>query len=233
MPPANDLLKIAGKSPSDYPPSNMQPTPFCKYDLSHLQQFDDQFVIGPIQDDEALFLYATIRGIRIKTVLELGGLDGYSARNFLKAVGSDGRVFTCDIHPVAQQAPNHHVIIKDCTQLTPDDLLGAQPGLIFFDCHEYDAQIACFHRLLEHNLITDSTVLALHDTHLHPEKYVDWAYPTEGGFVHQAVERRMVMYFAELGYHAFMLHTHPSAHSPTFPFRHGVTLMQKWSPLVR
>ncbi len=57
-----------------------------KYDLSHLIQNENQDVWGPIQDDEALFLYGLIRTARIKTILEIGGLNGYSSMNFLKAL---------------------------------------------------------------------------------------------------------------------------------------------------
>jgi predicted O-methyltransferase YrrM len=57
------------------------------FDLSHLVQPRSQAVGGPIQDDEALLLYAIVRVMRLRTILEIGGLDGYSARNFLKAVG--------------------------------------------------------------------------------------------------------------------------------------------------
>ena len=57
-----------------------------KYDLNHLTQEDNQIVVGPIQDDEALFLYSLIRVKRIKCVLEIGGLNGYSSINFIKAM---------------------------------------------------------------------------------------------------------------------------------------------------
>ena len=57
-----------------------------KYDFSHLIQSPDQMVNGPIQDDEALMLYAVVRTMRLRRVLELGGLSGYSARNFLSAL---------------------------------------------------------------------------------------------------------------------------------------------------
>ena len=83
------------------------------YNLEHLTQEDRQEVSGPIQDDEALFMYAIIRGMQIETVLEIGGLNGYSARNFLAAVGPEGTVFTCDVNPVAQIANNHVVLIKN------------------------------------------------------------------------------------------------------------------------
>jgi hypothetical protein len=81
-------------------------------------------------------------------------------------------------------------------------------------------------------IVTDHTILALHDTNLHPAKHVDWAYPVEGGYVHQDVERRLVNTFSENGYHSFMLHTNNNKHDCSFPFRHGITLMQKWKYLT-
>ncbi len=203
-----------------------------KYDLSHLTQFRDQHVIGPIQDDEALFLYALIKGMKISTVLELGGLEGYSAKNFLNAIGSAGVLFTCDTNPVASQAPNHRIITKDCATIDLDDLDQMRVELVFFDCHEYGAQMSCYHSLRQLDLIDDRTILALHDTNTHPCRHVDWAYPVEAGYIHQATERRMVNAFVELGYHAFCLHTSSEKHSPAFPFRHGLTLMQKWTPFA-
>ena len=44
-----------------------------KYNFDHLIQSDKQDVLGPIQDDEALFLYSIIRGCRLSRVLEIGG----------------------------------------------------------------------------------------------------------------------------------------------------------------
>ena len=64
------------------------------YDLSHLTQPDDQVVVGPVQDDEALLLFALVRCMRLRRILEVGGLDGYSARNFLRAMGRGGTLYT-------------------------------------------------------------------------------------------------------------------------------------------
>lgn len=48
-----------------------------------------------LQDDEALLLYAVVRGMRLSRILEVGGLDGYSARNFLQAMEpTQGMVYT-------------------------------------------------------------------------------------------------------------------------------------------
>jgi predicted O-methyltransferase YrrM len=203
-----------------------------KYDLSHLTQPDEQAVFGPIQDDEALFLYAAIRGLRVKTVFEVGGLHGYSAENFLKAVGDDGLVFTCDFEPVPKRAKNHVVIQKDAAALTAADLRNKKIELVFFDCHDYEVQMAVFDRLLKKKLIDDETILALHDTNLHPAHIIVHAYELPGGgWVHQPAERRMVNEFAARGYHAFSLHPKLDKHSKRFPFRHGLTLMQKYRPL--
>lgn len=204
----------------------------ASYDLSHLTQPESQDVSGPIQDDEALFLYALIRGMRLKTIFELGGLNGYSAINFLKAVGSEGVVFTCDINQVVSQSRNHIVITKNAMDVTVSDLDGTLVELIFFDCHVYKEQMFLFSRLRDFGVVDDKTIIALHDTNTHPFKTADWSYPIkDGGYVHQPAERKMVNDFVTMGYHAFCLHTTPSKHSSAFPVRHGLTVMSRFTPL--
>ena len=66
-----------------------------KYDISHLTQETD-VVFGPIQDDEALFLYYLIKICGIKYIIEVGGLHGYSSLNFLQALADEGRLITVD-----------------------------------------------------------------------------------------------------------------------------------------
>jgi hypothetical protein len=199
------------------------------YDLSHLTQPEPQVLIGPIQDDEALFLYALIRIKRSRRILEIGGLGGYSAQNFLKAVGHEGTVFTVDFGPVTKIASNHVPLQKDCKDLTAEDVGNLPLDLIFFDCHAYDPQMAAYDRMREQGVITDTTMLALHDTNLHPEKFLSWAYPLDDGWVHQPVERAMVNAFHEMGYDALALNTEMNQHTPEFPMRHGLTVMQKFA----
>jgi hypothetical protein len=50
--------------------------------------------------------------------------------------------------------------------------------------------------------------------------------------VHQPSERQLVNYFAELGYHALCFHTNIEDHNEQLPFRHGITLMKKFEPLL-
>jgi predicted O-methyltransferase YrrM len=203
------------------------------YNLLHLTQDESENVCGPIQDTEALFLYSVVRGMRLRTILEIGGQTGYSARNFLTAFAEPEKstMFTVDIEHVPQLAENHKVIIKDAMELTCEDLENKVLDMIFFDCHCYDVQMKVYYRLVENGMITDKTVLALHDTNTHPYQSIDWAYETEDGWIHQRPEREMVNEFVKMGYHAFNLHTQPDRHNEKMPLRHGVTLMQKFQEL--
>lgn len=210
-----------------------------KYDFSHLTQPLNQKVGGPIQDDEALLLYSVVRGMRVRRVLEIGGLGGYSARNFLQALkwDVDTAVYTVDINPVNSQASNHFTIQKDVAKLQAEDVHNKPLDLVFFDCHVLGAQMNMFVSFVNKGLITDDTIIALHDTNLHPRKTAKWSYAIsdnngDAGFVHQDVERKMVNELRKnFGYDAFCLHTRMARHDEILPTRHGVTLMKKFVEL--
>ena len=203
-----------------------------KYDLAHLVQPPSQRATGPIQDDEALFLFSIVRGVRARRVLEIGGLHGYSARNFLAATaifGGQGAVFTVDVNPVRSQGARHTCIQKNALNLTAGDVGGKPVDLVFFDAHTM-AQLDMYHAFVAHGIITDATILALHDTCLHPKqsRHGHAAFiPEAGGYEHQWVERQMVNVFqGELGYDVFHLHT-LLLREPSIPYRHGVSVCQK------
>lgn len=207
-----------------------------QYNLEHLTQDDSQAVVGPIQDDEALVLFSIIRGKRISTVLEIGGLNGYSAQNFIEAVSviPDSYVFTCDINEVPKLSDNHITIKKNVLHLTNEDLLGKKIELLFFDCHSM-FQMNAFRYLREKGLITDETVICLHDTNLHYDPYC----PKIGGYsktnqawIHQPVERKITNLLKKEGYDIFLVHTTRDKHSKEFPMRHGLALCQKFVELV-
>ena len=174
-----------------------------KYNLEHLTQPENQNVWGPIQDDEALFLYSIIRGCRLQRILEIGGLNGYSAKNFLQALEytTNGVLYTCDINPVNILAKNHKVIIKNALELTIDELDNLPLDLIFFDCHDM-VQMEIYCKFVNYGIINDNTVIALHDTNLHYPPYQQWGVyiPEENGYAHQPVERNMVNIFKSIGY---------------------------------
>jgi hypothetical protein len=197
------------------------------FDLSHLTQPANEAVMGPIQDSEALLLYALIRVMRLRTILELGMGHGYSATNFLKAVGPKGIVYSCDYAETHPLASNHRTIAKDAKDLTSADVDDKRLDLMFFDCHDYKASLAAFGTLLFCGNITNHTILAIHDTNLHPVKFNAASYRIEGGFVHQPTERKLVKHFKDLGYDAVCFHTEMDRHDDELPYRHGLTIMQK------
>ena len=199
-----------------------------EYQLSHLSQSPSQEVLGPIQDDEALLLFSIIRTMRLHNIVEIGGLSGYSAKNFSEAI-IDGKIYTVDISPVIKVADNHVVIVKDCKLITKEDIPD-KIDMIFFDAHVYDEQISFYDTLNSNGIIDDSVVLAFHDTNLHPHKVCDSYYlPNERGWCHQPVERNLVEYFKNLGFDALCFHTNLT--EITIPFRHGLTIMKKYKSL--
>lgn len=203
-----------------------------KYNIEHLTQKEDQAVIGPLQDDEALLLYAMIRVTRIKNIIEVGFGQGHSARNFLKAVGLDGKVVSIDSSRAYQLSPNHTPILQNAENVEALDIPFTKADLVFYDCHHYNAQMSLHKKLLESNIITDDTILALHDTGLHPYKVVDWSYEIDGGWIHQAVERRMVNTLKSQGWDAICLDTKKEDYNCELLYRHGITIMKKFKQLI-
>lgn len=187
-----------------------------KYNLDHLVQPDAQMVCGPIQDDEALLLYALVKTMRMKRILEVGGLDGYSARNFLASMEEGGTLHTVDVNPVRKLSKNHHVINKDIIDVTADDMPKRPLDMVFFDCH-HPGQMVLYHRLLAAGTINRSTFIALHDTAVH---YDHRGRPR----VHQLVEREMTVAFGKMGYQVLCLNPKKENMDGSIPFRHGLSL---------
>ena len=117
--------------------------------------------MGPeIQADDVLILSALIRAFKVKTVLELGGLGGFSARCFC---GAGAKVWSIDINPFRINDQNHIMITKNVADLRPEEI-GEKLDMVFFDAHCYGEQTECLRRFKEASLITDSSLLVFHDT---------------------------------------------------------------------
>ena len=218
-----------------------------KYELSHLTQPDSQDVCGPIQDDEALFLYSLIRVKRISSVLEIGGLGGYSATNFVKAMAMSpggGQMYTIDVNPVSSVANNHYILVKDAQYVNCSDFGGILSlGMVFYDCHNYDIQQGLHVRLRSCGIITDQTVVVMHDTGMWPNKCAGTTIccqsslvPGARGYAHQISERQMVNRFSSMGYHCVNFFTDIDAHTEqldNLPFRHGLSVcsMEHYLPV--
>jgi predicted O-methyltransferase YrrM len=194
------------------------------YNLSHLTQPPSQDLLGPIQDDEALVLYSIIRTSRLEKVIEIGGLSGYSAKNFLEA---GTKVYTIDINPVPNMGPNHITIIKSAADVTKEEI-GERVDMVFFDCHHYEASLSFFNNMIEGGIIDDDTILVLHDTNLHYNQITQGSFYNGEGWVHQVAERELTNHFFDLGYQVLSLGTKPHSHNETFPYRHGLTICKKF-----
>lgn len=195
--------------------------------LSHLTH-PDQRHWEAIQDDEALMLFAVVRGCRFKRILEIGGYKGYSAKNFCEAASifPDSVVYSLDINDMVCVAENHRTIKLDVVDLKPHHVDNIALDLIFFDCH-VDGQFIALESLKP--LITEDTVIALHDTNYQYRQFTGEA--LEAPRLHQIVEPMLVNHLHKMGYDAFSIRTLAKDHSEQFPHRHGLTLMQKYREL--
>jgi len=216
---------------------------YAKYDLSHLKQKTSE-IYGPIQDDEALFLFALIKVMCLRHIVEIGGLFGYSAANFIKAIPSDGSVVTVDPAFQPSETPGvgckiddsrHSLVAKFAHEVVQEDLNIPHIDLVFFDCHNFDSQLMFFKKF-DGTLISRDTILALHDTGTHPIHY-----KRRGGFLEgeefgnygslpicNKVERSLSNTFMDMGYSPFHLHVN-NKKMPTdsCKLRHGLTILSK------
>jgi predicted O-methyltransferase YrrM len=211
-------------------------------DLEHLSAFSET-AHGPLQRDEALFLYSLVRVIRPQTIVEIGFLQGHSALNFLKALDDDGRVYTFDIDERclarAEQRfgdePRLVFRLRSQDALTSEDIDGRKADLVFLDAsHDLDLNRKTFERLLP--LMTDRAILAVHDTGTVPRDVVPeghWWLQTDAGWVGD--EREVLP--EEREFVNWILDSHPDfaeihLHSRR-TLRLGLTLVQRSAPLPR
>lgn len=209
------------------------------YDLKHLTQTSTE-VFGPIQDDEALLLYSLVRVIGAKYIVEIGGLFGYSAQNFCKAIPDDGKVIIVDPNfGYKHSLPLHkHTLIKKLAhQVNISDLNIPRIDILFFDCHVLDSQMKFFDNVQP--LLNQNTIIVLHDTGTRPINYGKDHYvsDTDGvygnnGFFPISTEREMSNAFMELGYYPLQLHANNNDLPDYIKIRHGLTLLQKPIKLI-
>jgi hypothetical protein len=187
------------------------------YDLSHLTQ-DTRRVYGPIQDDEALLLYALVRCLGVRVVIEAGGQTGYSARNFL-AAGAD--VVSIDINPMQVLDEERHTFVHSSIGAVGMHQL-PRCDLVFYDSHAEEEQYGFHKRAVAAGVINSRTTVVVHDTGLHSQQFVPWAVQCNLGWAHQPAERRFTERLVADGWQR--VHVHDDAASEP---RHGLTILQR------
>ena len=143
---------------------------------------------------------------------QVGGRSGYSARNFVAATSKSvlPAVFTVDLEAVPSVAPNHVTLKKDAAALTPADVQGRVIDLLFLDAHISPAHMALLGRLSAAGVVTEATIVAVHDTNFHFFPHLDG---TVSSFAHKAVEMEQVNLLKEAGYDILRIFTTPIRHS--------------------
>lgn len=203
-----------------------------KYELSHLNQPLNQDVAGPIQDDEALLFYALCKTMLIKHVVEIGTYQGYSVENFSKCLPEDGEIIGFDVSNHGINVKNFKFIHKSAGDVEPSDIPW-EIDLVFFDSHDFNAQVKFYEKMILSKKITSETILAVHDTNLHPKRPEGNPYGivTEKGWIHQPEERRFINWLVDQGWYAFHFHTKMERHTDNLPYRHGLSILSKKNKL--
>ena len=210
-------------------------------DVSHLAFYEEEDASGPIQRDEALFLYGAIRVIRPKTVVEVGFLRGQSAFNFLRAMDDDAVLYSFDIDPLAEPAARTifandqrlRFTLKSQDKIGAEDVDNRSIDFVLLDAsHDLAMNRETFTRI--EPLLAPGAILAVHDTgawsregvKLSPGavKYTEqnpgnWL--PSGHFAHRPDEREFVNWIRETRPHYAQIHFHAES-----TLRHGVTLLQ-------
>lgn len=143
-----------------------------------------------IQPDDILILSALIKTCNIHTILEVGGLDGFSANVFCDI--ADTKVWSIDINTFNINRHNHTMITKDIGELLPEDI-NCTLDMVFFDAHCYREQTTFLENFKQKSMITDDTYLIFHDT--------------GGDMIHQISERLMVNDLTSDGYSCINIKT--------------------------
>lgn len=207
---------------------------------SHLMAYRDKETIGPLQNDEALLLFALVKTVTPKVIVEFGFHKGHSAFNFLQAVDTNTRLYSFDVDPmsksIAEDAfysfPNFRYFHKSQTEFDPSDVDDQLIDLVFFDAaHELEMNQETW-RLVEPQLAANASIL-VHDTgnwcrkDFKPVHQIladaspdDWL--NEDEFQHQKEEREFVNWIVTEYPDYAMVHFHSLQR-----IRHGLTLLQR------
>ncbi|MGI8604617.1 MAG: O-methyltransferase [Verrucomicrobiales bacterium] len=208
--------------------------------LSHLLAYRNEDEIGPLQRDEALFLFGLLRVTRPRLVVEFGFFHGHSAFNFLRALGPKARLVSFDIKPESKVRAesefahfrNFQYIEKSQAEFDPSDLRGEKADFVFIDAsHDLELNQATFARLLP--ALSPMAIIAVHDTGLWHRAYFlakhhayaagkEERWLSKDLYQAQIDERHFVNWIMDDHPEFAQIHFHT-----TDVLRHGLTLLQR------
>jgi predicted O-methyltransferase YrrM len=208
--------------------------------LAHLLSYKNEEGLGPLQRDEALFLFGLLRVTRPRLVVEFGFFHGHSAFNFLRALDPGARLVSFDIKPESKARAesefacfrNFRYIEKSQAEFDPADLDGEMADFVFIDAsHDLALNQQTFTRLIP--ALAPVAIVAVHDTGIWHrkhflQKHVDYSagkderWLTPEWYQHQIDEREFVNWIFDQHPEFSQMHFHTTA-----TMRHGLTLLQR------
>lgn len=223
-----DISVLAGRSP--------------RVGASHLDAYtEDGSAIGPLQQSEALLLFALVKVTVPRTILEFGFLHGLSSYNFLRALPADAQLFSYDIDPHAEEIASRqfpkdrrfNFIRKSQSDFAHADIGGRPIDMVFFDAsHDLQTNQNTFAAI--RTALSDNSIVCIHDTgawqrtHFTPaqHEFVKQTGPeywlNESLYLHRKDERMFVNWILDT-YPSFQaVHLHS-----TRALRHGMSILQR------
>lgn len=145
--------------------------PGRRYRLEHLAFYREEGVMGPLQRDEALLLFALTKVLRPAVIVEFGFHYGHSGFNFLEAISAACHFYSYDIDDTAERIararfrryPNFHFLCKSQADFCAADIGDRQIDLCFLDAsHILELNQATFRKL--EGSLSEGAVIVVHDT---------------------------------------------------------------------
>jgi cephalosporin hydroxylase len=208
---------------------------------SHLNSYLDAKAIGPLQQSEALLLFAIVKTTIPMTIVEFGFHHGHSAFNFLQAMRPDARLYSYDISVESRKIAKSefvsdcrfHFIHKSQADFLPSDIDNRPIDFVFFDAaHHLGLNCQTFNSV--HPLLTEDSIVCIHDTGVWKKKHFLEIHSTvsqaggkkswldENTYAHQNDERIFVNWILETypDYQAVHFHAEQC-------IRHGLSILQQ------
>lgn len=194
--------------------------------------------VGPLQNEEGVFLYGLISVLKPKLAVEFGFLNGYSAAVMLSAMNGYGHLHSYDVSAYAQEAAGafakkfsgffyHH---KSQTDFDGSDVENQFIDFVLMDAaHDLEMNVAAFQKLKP--FLADESIVMVHDTglwqkehmragHLAVLPHTQHKWLDEERLAHQIDERRFMNWIMETESDWAVLHFGSSA-----TLRNGFSLL--------
>jgi predicted O-methyltransferase YrrM len=134
-------------------------------------EFFESHKHGPIQKDEAFFLYSIVKMTRPSTIVEFGLQTGISAYNFCVAKDEDCFYFGLDkdyncvekTKIICNKFKNTFFIYDDCLNFNLSMIENKKIDLFFLDCsHDFELNKICLDKITPN--LSKNGIIIIHDT---------------------------------------------------------------------